>query len=55
MMNGQMVGMQGEFIVVLRPKLKMTKAEALRHAALLVSLADDDQKFPEILKEVQGE
>jgi hypothetical protein len=51
--NTQAVGVQGERIVVLSPKASMTKHEALVHAAWLVALADEENKFPEILKEVQ--
>jgi hypothetical protein len=56
--NDQMVGTQGngagQDIIVMFPKNRMTKAEALRHAAWLVALSDDyaDPQFPAILEAV---
>lgn len=53
--NGQFVGVAGDgLIVVTMPQLRMTKAEALRHAAWLVALADDhvSPQFPAILEAV---
>ena len=51
--NIQMVGVQGDSILVMMPKSKMTKQEALVHAAWLVALADStDDKFQGILEEV---
>lgn len=50
--NDQIVGIQGTFITVMRPKMKMTKVEALRHAAWLVALADesgDNSEFKRVL------
>jgi hypothetical protein len=51
--NRQGVGVLGEYIVVLRPMVKMTKSQALTHAAWLVALADEDGEFPKILEAVQ--
>jgi len=55
--NDQAVGMQGDDIVVLFPKQRMTKEEALRLAAHLVSLADwseDHAEFRRVLKAVMS-
>ena len=55
--NDQMVGVQGDYIVVLAPKQRMTKDEALTHAAWLVALADDTighAKFRKILEAVES-
>ncbi len=52
--NYQMVSMQGDTIVVLRASPKMTKREALVHAAWLVTLADDENEFQKILGAVQN-
>ena len=55
--NDQMVGVQGDYIVVLFPKQRMTKDEALIHAAWLVALADetsDHSRFREILEAVES-
>lgn len=51
--NSQFVGMRGDAVVVTMPQPAMTKAEALRHAAWLVALADDDDQFPAILEAVK--
>ena len=42
----QFGGVAGELIIVAAPKTRMTRAEALRHAAWLVAIADesDDQE-----------
>jgi hypothetical protein len=52
--NDQLVSIQGNDVIVQMPKARMTKAEALRHAAWLVALADGypDQQFPVILEAV---
>jgi len=53
--NLQAVGVQGEDIVILAPKQKMTKQEALIHAAFLVSLADVEVgKWDKVLEKVQN-
>lgn len=55
--NDQMVSVQGDDILVLRPKSRMTKTEALRHAAWLVSLADDGEEsgqFEQVLDAVMA-
>lgn len=55
--NEQMVGVQGDFIVVMFPKTRMTKAEALRHAAWIVALADDGEEsgqFEQVLDAVMS-
>lgn len=53
--NRQMVAIQGDFILVIMPQLKMTKAEALLHAAWLVALADDSgDQFQKVLEAVES-
>lgn len=39
--NEQLVGVRAGNIIVLSPMREMSKAQALRHAAWIVSLADD--------------
>jgi hypothetical protein len=39
--NKQLVAIQGENIIIMNPIRKMTKEEALVHAAWLVALAND--------------
>lgn len=52
--NDQFVGIQGDSIRVLNPKQKMTREEALRHAAWLVALAEEkDGEFAEFLERVK--
>jgi len=51
--NEQLVGAQGDQIVVAMPKQRMTRDQALLHAAWLVALADDEPpRFPAILDAV---
>lgn len=51
--NSQAVGLNGsDMIVVLNPKMKMTREEALVQAAWLVAVADDKGQFQRILKMV---
>jgi hypothetical protein len=52
--NDSFVGVQGDRIVILRPRARMTKPEALRLAAWLVVLADEDQQFSVLLDAVRG-
>ncbi len=52
--NYQAVGMNSDEIVILMPRARMTKEEALIHAAWLVSIADDKNEFSEILKQVRS-
>lgn len=52
--NDQFAGVRGDKIVLVAPKIYMTKQEALRHAAWLVALADDDDEFPAILGAVRN-
>ena len=52
--NYQLVGCGGEDILVMMPKKKMTKKEALLHAAWLVALADDNDEFGKILDAVRN-
>lgn len=42
--NDQLVSVQGDMIIIMRPKMRMTKTEALRHAAWLVALSDDGEE-----------
>jgi hypothetical protein len=54
--NDQFVGGRGDgLIVVMAPKARMTRAEALRHAAWLVLVADPlGEEFARVLKAVRG-
>jgi hypothetical protein len=52
--NHQLVGVLGDEIVVMLPWKRMTKPEALAHAAWLVALADDADEFDDILAAVQN-
>ena len=51
--NDQFVGVRGDKIVVLAPKQSMARAQALRHAAWIVALADEDEEFPAVLEAVR--
>jgi hypothetical protein len=55
--NAQLVGVHGPNIVILNPKHRMTKDEALRHAAWLVALADESDgnaDFKRVLEAVMN-
>ncbi len=52
--NNQSVGVRGDEVVILLPQQVMSKSEALRHAAWLVALADDDDEFPAVLTAVRS-
>lgn len=53
--NDQLVGVTRGGIAVMAPKSWMTKEEALRHAAWLVCLAEDNEgDFQKQLDAVQG-
>lgn len=52
--NDQLVGIQGDDIIVMFPKQRMTKPEALRHAAWIVALADTKDEFAALLAAVQN-
>jgi hypothetical protein len=52
--NMQCVSVGGEQILVMAPRSRMSRQEALVHAAWLVALADHDHQFPEILKRVRN-
>ncbi len=53
--NDQFVGMAGDHVIVMRPKQRMTKREALVHAAWLVALAEDEPgEFARILEAVRN-
>jgi hypothetical protein len=51
-LNNQMVAMQGDMVVVLVPRVRMTVEEALRHAAWLVAITGETERFQEILQAV---
>lgn len=52
--NNQCVGISNGAIVVIAPVVKMTKREALMHAAWIVALAEtEDGEFAAILEAVQ--
>ena len=48
--NEQMVASQGDSIIILRPKARMTKSEALHLAAWIVALADEGEESGEFEK-----
>jgi hypothetical protein len=52
--NHQLVGVLADEIVVMLPWKRMTKPEALAHAAWLVILADDADEFDDILAAIQN-
>jgi hypothetical protein len=54
--NRFFLGAQGEEIVfpILAVPRRLSKADALNLAAWLVAIADDEGKFPEMLKAVQS-
>jgi hypothetical protein len=52
--NYQMVGGNGEMVVVMRPRQTMTKSEANLHAAWLVTVAGDDDEFKAVLQAVRN-
>jgi hypothetical protein len=55
--NKQIVGVRGDNIVLLAPRVVMGKTEALVHAAWIVSLADQSEEFADfraILRQVLG-
>lgn len=53
--NDQLAGRNGAGMIrVLVPKHEMTRAEALRHAAWLVVLADDNDEFGAVLRAVRN-
>lgn len=53
-LNDFLVGVRGGQIVCLNPPRVMTKQQALRLAAYLVTFADDDDTFPAVLAAVQS-
>ena len=53
-MNDQIVAMRGEEVIVMNPKVRMSKDEALRHAAWLISIVCDDERFKDILQAVRN-
>jgi hypothetical protein len=53
--NDYLVGRRGnEIITLFTPKPSMSRTEALRFAAWLVALADDDDEFPAVLHAVRN-
>lgn len=54
--NDQLAGISGAGIVtVMMPKVRMTREEALRHAAWLASVADPSgEEFARVLAAVRG-
>jgi len=50
--NDQMVGVHDSTILVISPKQRMTPEEALRHAAWLVAVVGDTDRFQAILQAV---
>lgn len=53
--NDQMVGRQGDHIVVTFPKHRMTRDEALRHAAWICLVADvTDEEWANVVREISS-
>ena len=56
--NDQLVGVQGDRVVVMMPNKSMTGDQARRHAAWLVALADvcseSDSAFADVLEAVRN-
>ena len=53
--NDQIVGRNGHgTISVMLPLRVMTRQQALRHAAWLVAISDDDDEFPAVLAAVRS-
>lgn len=52
--NDSVVSVSGDQIVIMRLRQRMTKPEALRLAAWIVAIADDDESFPALLEAVQN-
>jgi hypothetical protein len=52
--NDSLVGILGDGIVIAKMRPRLTKAEALRLAAWIVAIADDDDEFPKLLQAVQN-
>jgi hypothetical protein len=50
--NDQLVALHGDKIIVMRPKFEMSPDEALRHAAWLIAVVGDEERFKEILQAV---
>jgi hypothetical protein len=51
--NAQLVGVNAGDIVILVPKRRMTKDEAIAHAAWLIALADPHkEKFDDVLQAI---
>lgn len=52
--NYQLVGVTGDDVIVMMPKARMTRAQALLHAAWLVAIADEHNDFARVLRAVQS-
>ena len=52
--NDSLIAVQGENIIMLRPRLIWTKEEALRCAAYIVAMADDNNTFMDLLMAVKN-
>ena len=52
--NTQQVAREGDHVVILNPRTRMTQEDALILAAWLVAVVGDDGKFTEILREVRA-
>ena len=53
-LNAQMVTRKGENILVMRPQCEMTEEQALIHAAWIVSMVADDERWEEALLAVRS-
>jgi len=52
--NDQLVALQGDHVVVMLPKQRMTTEEALRQAAWLVAITGENERFQQILTAIQN-
>ncbi len=50
--NMHLVAVKGDDIVIMNPRVRMTKADALNLAAWLVALSDDNEEFNNLLARV---
>ncbi len=52
--NAFLVGAKGDHIIITFPPGRLTRSQALTHAAWLVAIADTDNEFPDYLKAVRS-
>jgi hypothetical protein len=51
-MNNQGVAVMGDAVIIMRPITRMTVEEALRHAAWLIAITGDRERFEVIYEAV---